>query len=325
MKIVNLNWIKNLIAIAIPLFIFSLLFYRIDVNKVLVTIYGSDPKLFLLAVSISLSVNIFLGAAKWRRILLALGFPLPFKEVLSIWSGCLPLKVVFPVKSSELFKAFYLQKQRGFLFMRAVSSIVLDKTLNLLVTLGIFLIGLLLVDIKFPRFLPIAALLALTVFLFSSRLRSIFINVSKTIHNKLFSITEQLLSSFEDISLKEKIILLCYSIVCQSSEFINTYILFRAVGVFVPFSLVLVLIPLIIVINNLPLTILGLGTREALMIFLFAKYGTSTSLLSASLLVSFVEHILPVVFGLSFTKSFLRCFIVQQRLVSEGKATAIDV
>jgi len=305
MRILHSNWIRTVIAVTISLLLLFLLFYKIDACKVFSIICTSNLKLILLAAAISLSVNIFLGVIKWRRILAALGCSLPFKEALAVYSGCLPLRVVFPMKSNELFKAFYLQRQKGFPFLRGFSSIILDKTLNLLVILCIFLIGLSLVEVKFPKVLPIVASLVLIALLFSTPLRSMVIRLARAIHPRLHRFTEQLLSGFADISTKEKIILTGYSVIFQFSEFINTYILLRAVGVWVPFAMVLVFIPLIVIINNLPITMLGLGTREALIIFLFAKYGQSTSLLSASLLVSFIEYILPVLFGIFFIKSFL--------------------
>ena len=309
MKNLNLNLTRAIIATAISLLIFFLLFLQIDADQVLRVIFSSDLQLILLTVFISLAVNIFWGALKWKRILFALGYPLSFKEVLSIRSGCLPLKIVFPLKTSELIKAYYLEKQRNLPFMRGLSSILLDKMLNLLVTLGIFLIGVSVVQINLPRFLPIIALLVTAVFLFSSPLRGILLKLSQKINLKFYQFTVQLFSSFQEISVKEKIILTCYSIVYQLSEFMNTYILFKAVGISVPFSLLLVFVPLVMIINNFPITVLGLGTREALMVFLFARYGPGSFLLSAGILVSLVEHILPVVFGLFFIKSFLDYFL----------------
>jgi uncharacterized membrane protein YbhN (UPF0104 family) len=76
------------------------------------------------------------------------------------------------------------------------------------------------------------------------------------------------------------------------------------------------------VVNNFPVTILGLGTREALIVFIFAKYGGASALLGAGLLISLIEHILPVIFGLFFVKSFLTYFTLRNKDKTEGNLAA---
>jgi len=305
MNILSWNWMRSFIALVISSLIVVLLFSKIDAQQVWHAVGTSSLGWLALAALISLSVNIFLGAAKWQRILRVLGCFLPYREVLAIRSGCLPLKVVFPLKTSELFKVLYLERKKKIAFVRAASSLLLDKSLNLLVTVGIFLVGLSVVKIAFSSWIPLAALLTLLIFLFCDRVRNLLMVIPGRIHPRVHQFAQGLFSGFTEASVREKLILICYSLVYQFSEFVNTYILFKAVGLSVPFSLVLVLVPLIMVINNFPVTVLGLGTREALIIFLFAKYGTPALLLSAGLLVSFIEHVLPVAFGLFFLKTFI--------------------
>ncbi len=316
MKILNSNWLRITIAAAISILIVSFLFYKIPIQRVISSIKASDFRLILLAVFISLSVNIFLGTEKWRRILRALGCSLSYKETLSIRAGCLPLKVIFPMKSSELLKVLYLNRQKKMHFGRGLSSLLLDKSLNLLVTLVIFFAGLSAVDLKISKVIPVSMLVVAILILFSAKVRSIFIVLSKKIHIKLYNFTAQLFSGFEEVKIKEKIILILFSIVYQLSEFINTYILFKAMGLKVPFSLILVMIPMVMIVNVFPVTILGLGSREAFTIFLFSGYGASTLLLSASLLITFIEHILPVLFGLFFIKAFIAYLSIKNARIS---------
>jgi len=319
MNILRSNWFRSLIAIMVSAAIFFFLSSRIDLENVKSAICQGNLTLVLLAAMISLLINVFFGAEKWRRILSDLGCPLSYREVLTIRSGCTPFKIIFPLKSSELLKAFYLKKQKKLSFGRALSSLLLDKTLNLLVTLGIFMVGLSLVDLRIPKMVPIVGLLGIVMILFSKKIRNWCINLSRLIHPKLHSFIKQLLSSFEDIAAGEKIILTLYSLLFQISEFITTYILLKAVGVTVPFSLILVLIPLIMVVNNFPVTVLGIGTREALNVFLFAAYGSSSVLMGAGVLVSVIEHIFPVLVGLLFIKPFITYFTLKENEIPQGE------
>lgn len=311
MEIKKLKPVRYIVPFAVSALILYLLFSRIDIQNVSYTLRNCEIKLLLLAVLVSLSVNILFGAAKWRRILSALGCALPYSEVLSIRTGCILFKLIFPLKSYELLKALYLDRQNKLSFTRSVSSLVLDKALNLFVILCMAFIGLMFADLNVPRLIPLIALLLVILLLFSSRFRSIFIAAAGKIHPKLHDFTQTMLSGFEEIGIREKIILIVYSIIYQSSEFINTFILLKAVGITVPFLYLLVIIPVVMIINNLPVTILGLGTREASIVFFLSKFGTSAALLSGSILISFVEHILPVVAGIFFIQSFYMYFTMK--------------
>jgi uncharacterized protein (TIRG00374 family) len=317
-KIFKLNWVRSILAVVVSAVILIFLFHKIDIKAASTIIRGSDLRLILLAVLLSLSINIFIGALKWKMILRRMNCELSFREALSIRAACAPFKVVFPLKSSELLKAFYLNKKKGMPFGRAVSSLLVEKALNILVTLCIFLVGLGLVDLKIPWIVPASLTLTVLLILFSKKAREGFINLVGRIHPKLHDFTTELLHGFEVIGPKKMASLLFYSLLFQSSEFINTYILFKAVGVNLPFSLIMVYIPLIMVINNLPITVLGLGTREALLVFLFAQYGASSSLLSGGILVSFVEYILPLLAGLFFMRLFLEYTAIERDVASES-------
>ncbi len=321
MKVSKNIIIRYVIPLAVSGLLLYLLFANINIRNVLINLQGCDIKLLLLAVLISISINILLGAEKWRRILSALGCGLPFKEVLSIRTGCIPFKIIFPMKSSELLKALYLDKHGKLSFTRAVSSLVLDKTLNLLIVMCLALIGLLFSDVQVPGLIPLSALMIILLFLFSPGFRQLWVSIAQKIHPKLHDLTLKMLSSFENIGTKEKIILIFYSLIYQSSEFINTFILLKAVGVTVPFFVLMIIIPVIMIINNLPLSVLGLGTREISIVFFFSKYGASAALLSGSILISFVEHILPVIAGIFFVQSFYMYFAMRDDVVLKAGGT----
>ncbi len=321
MKFLKYSITQVILSVIISSAIILILFAKVDFSRVLSIVARSNPFLIILAVVISIGINIFLGTVKWQRILTALGCPLTYSEVLSIRSGCIPLKVIFPVKSSEILKAVYLNKQKNLPFGRAVSSLLLDKTLNLFVTAVLFLLGVFFVSLRlFPLALfSVFLLVVIFLLLFSRKTRMAFIDVAKRIHPRFRSFMVQLLSGFEDISLKEKGILLFYSLLFQISEFINTFILFMAIGITVPFYLILVFVPLIMAVNNAPVTILGLGTREAMILFLFAPYGDTPLLLSSGILISFIEHVLPVVFGLFFLREFITFASAKKEVILKGK------
>ena len=319
MNALKSNRIRLAVTIAISFAILYILFRRVDIEAVKASLGAVDLGLVILASSISIFANIIVGALKWKRILSLTGCDITFKEALFVRSGCIPFKTILPLKSSELIKAFYLKERRGMPFTRGASSLIMEKALNILIVAVLFLVGIVSSDIMIPLWIPIAALASILVLVFSARARSSLTNIAKSVHPGLSRAISGLLSSFDLIDAKKKVVLSAYSLVYEFSEFLNVYILFRAVGIDVPFSLILVFIPFIMVINNLPITVLGLGTREALIVFLFARYGAQASLLSGGLLVSLVEHILPVLVGVFFIKSLSSYFSAGLETLSETR------
>ena len=290
----------RIIPLVLSSLIIYLLFQQIDFRQVSSTLRKCDLRIFFFASFISLSLNIGLGSFKWHKILNASGCSLPYSTVIWVFAGCIPFKLFMPMKSAELLKAIYLEKKHGLTFSRGLSSVAMDKMLNLLVLLCLAIGGLLFSGLAFPPYVLPPIFVFLMCFLFSARLRSLIIFTTRSIHPKLHKETTDLFGSFDEIGKKDKGLLIMYSFIYQLSEFINTYLLFKALGVTIPFPLLLTVIPLFMVINSLPVTILGLGTREASMIFFLSAYAPAPALLGGSLLVTLVEYVLPVVGGLLY-------------------------
>ncbi len=312
--------LRVVLPLAVSLLILYLLFWKVDTEKTIESLQDCDLRLAGLAVLFSLSVNIFLGAEKWRKILAALGCVLPYREVLSIRTGCIPFKVLLPFKSSELLKAVYLDRRKKLAFSRAVGSLILDKVLNIMIIIPVAVIGLTFVDIPVPRILLLSVLLLILLVVYSHRFRQGLIGMVTQIHPRLTGMFSGFLSGFAEVRTGQKTVLILYSLVYQSSEFVNAYLLLKAVGVTVPFFYLMVMIPVIMVVNNLPITVLGLGTREIAVVFFFSRFGPSASLLSGAILISLIEHVLPVVVGLLFVHSFHTYFAMKDdiRLVEVG-------
>ncbi|MFH1876334.1 MAG: lysylphosphatidylglycerol synthase transmembrane domain-containing protein [Candidatus Omnitrophota bacterium] len=300
------NFLITTASVAVSTLIIAALLRAVDVRAVIHTIRAARRETLIISCLISLGINIFLGTAKWKRIIAALGCTVSFKETLMIRSGCLPLKLILPLKTHEILKIAYLARRKNISVARAAHSLVLDKALNLLTLAGIMLVGTIIAPLPMPKLIPFIALLGMAALIFFTRPYDILVRYVKCLLPRYTRHVEELASGMREIPAKEKAILAGYSLVYQSSEFLNTYLLMTAVGCFVPFSQILVFIPFVMLAGALPMTILGMGTREGLMIFLFAAYAPAATLMSAGILVSLVEHLLPVIFGLIFLFPFIR-------------------
>ena len=105
--------------------------------------------------------------------------------------------------------------------------------------------------------------------------------------------------------LKSATILILYSLLLKGFELLDYFLIFKALGLEIPLRAVILFAPLAILISEVPITFLGLGSREAAIVFFFSAFAPPEKLLAAGLLISFVEYILPNFLSLLLLKPFL--------------------
>ncbi len=106
-------------------------------------------------------------------------------------------------------------------------------------------------------------------------------------------------------NIKQLLLLIAYSTLLKGVEVLGYFLVFRALGIRVPPQALLTYIPLTMLIAEIPITFMGLGTREAALVYFLGSYAPASSLLAAGVLVSFTEYVLPNVVSLAWTRQFL--------------------
>jgi len=107
------------------------------------------------------------------------------------------------------------------------------------------------------------------------------------------------------LNFKTTFFLFLYSAFYQLVELLDYYLIMKAFNIPVPFELILLFGSLTMLISEIPVTFLGLGSREAAILFFFSPFASLEKLLAAAILISFVEYILPNFLSLLWTKRFL--------------------
>ncbi|MFQ5808224.1 MAG: lysylphosphatidylglycerol synthase transmembrane domain-containing protein [Armatimonadota bacterium] len=307
------KWAKYILASAVTVAIFVVLLRKIDARGVVEAVRGAQTAPLVGAAVLSIIIKVFVGADKWRRILAALSCRVPLGEALFIRTANAPLRVT-PGKLGTLLAAVYLWRHRGLAFAKGVSSLMLERLQNLTVLLAFIVLG--------PMFFQVAAPAQLN-HLFSGRallvsaacvvilgtlyaFRHPLYDLAARRSAKLANVIRDLASCFHEIRAGRQAGLLLYAAVAQAGEITMGYLIFRALGVSVPFGTVLVGLALIVVVSNIPITLLGFGTRELTVLYLFSGYAAQPELLAVGMLISAIGYILPLAVGLPFLAPFLR-------------------
>lgn len=309
MKKAAFFFIKIVVGLGIILALFKYIPY-----SELIEAYRKSNKIYIvLAGLVFYGLNI-LGVFRWHYILRSLDLNLSFKEVFYTSFSGIFFNLFFPsLVAGDAFKsmAIGLRHKQAF---KAISSVVMDRFSGLvavsLLALGAFVIGgesLREKDIV----LFVAALLVLTVgFIFIILNESFFHFIEHRFAKGTFN--KKINDFFQEFSLFRRkpavfVKSICCSLVIQGIFCITFYLLSKAFYLDVSVLYFFIFIPIVQFIAAIPLTIAGMGTREAAMVYFFSKIGVSTSIaLSMSLMVLFFIVLVSLTGGLIYVTVYHR-------------------
>lgn len=302
----------NVLPIVLTAVILVALLSFIDLHALLAAFRKADLRYFLAAVVIAAIFSVLLFADRWRRIVNALGYNLSYRDALHIYLAGRPISFVLPLKSGEMAAAYYLKKRKGFSFRKVVSSVLLDKYLLLISTLQLCVIGAIFIfwsnpGIASALFVGLILSLALVAPLRLPGIRPLLSFVG----GRFSRVTEHVgdfMSAFTSISIGQIFFFLGYCHLAQIAHIVIFYLLFLVVRVqaSIPLGALVLYVSLIVLLTNVPITISGLGTREAFVLYFFSGYAQPEALVAVGILVSFVEYVLPALYGMAFQRDFIR-------------------
>jgi uncharacterized protein (TIRG00374 family) len=144
------RWQPLLRGVGLGLLVWLLL--RIDPRQLLGTWMQADKALILLATVLAFPM-MFIKVERWRYLLKALGIAYPLTDAATAYFGTYYIGVVTPGRAGEILKALYIH-ENNVSIGTAMVSVILDRTLDLLVLVGLALLGIWLV----PQFAPLGSL-----------------------------------------------------------------------------------------------------------------------------------------------------------------------
>jgi len=264
---------------------------------------------FLVLAAFFIIIQIVTRAQKWRAILLSLGISMSKVSLVGLyWLGTF-IGVVTPGRLGELVKVYFL-KNRGYSTFCSFLSVLLDRLSDVLalLLLGFLIFVFFLKEIGIYIFLISSGLLLFLVFIFllidkRSFLHKIFSKALK----RFFSIDlkeysdftfAQFLQSFKEIKKKQFFPFFLYLIISWVLYFIARYFVVLSIGLDLSLLEISVISVLVAVVTMLPISVAGIGTRDAAVIYLFSLFAISKeSALLYSLIILTID-LLVVSLGL---------------------------
>lgn len=275
-----------LAKLAVSGFVLAVLFWRIDRSAFLRSIQALPVALFLGCVALY-ALCYVISTIRWQCLLKAEGIQLPFRRLLLIYFEGAFCNLFLPTLiGGDVVRGYFIYKAtRG--HDASIASILVDRLSGFATLMFIAVASLALTYGKLndPQvtllILGVAAFfVCLMLVLLNDRLKVLVSGLLRAARLARFQAKLQgMVDALQRYRGHSRAIgqALFLSALLQVLIIVTYYFVGRGLNVSVPFMYFLVLVPLITVVAMVPISIVGLGVREAGVIYFFAKVGVDAS------------------------------------------------
>lgn len=269
------------ILIGLLIFLY-ILFYKIDlteVSKILI-----QANLFYIGLAALLVLlMILVQPIRWNYLKKAQNINYPLKDSFFIYNIGFFLSTITPGRVGDLVKVFYL-KNDGYSTGKSLVSIILDRLADIvfLLFLGYLSIFFFFKDLRKDLLLfTFLGLIILALIIISQRNGNFkklidkilgFIIPSK--YKKSWHLNcQDFIDDFKGYNLKNYLVISLITVVSWFFYYSSMFFLAKSIGLEVPFIFFVLSVTLATLATLMPVSILGLGTRDAVLLLLFSSLG----------------------------------------------------
>lgn len=270
----------------IGLVIFAYIIIISDPREIINTFSNLNFSFLLLSLLMSGFVLI-LKAIKWKFIINLHGFDHPLIKCIKAWIVGMSAGIITPARAGDMIRSFYIQR-KNIRFGHCLSTVVVDRILDLSVIMLFSLWGVFFISeiagypAQIMLMVPFVIIFIVLIYLVTRReftriiLKPIArLLVSKIEIKKLKKSYHEMYDSFNDVGKKKGhiIIMLIFSSIIWMISIVQIRIIGLAIGIEIDYLFLLAVMSLVVIIELIPISIFGIGTREAFLIFTFGIIG----------------------------------------------------
>jgi len=306
---ISRGFTKRLISLGITIAILIVIYGRVNFADLVKIAFNLRP-IYLFFALVLFGIHFILAGWRWT-IIVRPHCSISISESMQFIFACSPLNLFLPAKSGSFAKAFFM-KEKGYLDSKPVFSMVFYERFSDVAALSfIFVFSFLLTPNV--NVLTIAVLVA----------TSFFLILYLGIHVATMTFLKQkiLLAKYEKVRVvrilygalntvfdyitqvkkqKKRLLMINFiSVMIWANSIIQFVFFFKMLRFQVPISTIFLNIPCAIFIGLLPISISGIGTRDAAIIYLFKGFLSYNEAVSIGILSVF-RYVLPALIGLGF-------------------------
>jgi len=299
----------------IGIILFIVILTRIDIASLL-SVFASINPLLLLAALVVNTIAVIVKSYKWKIIVSTVNSRFSLSDSVRGFLVGFSFSVLTPAKLGDFIRAFYVRN--GTCSMgRALSTVVTDRLIDIVMLVMIATTGI----FMFSYFYHIEILSAVLVILIAAGITcGIVIIVNKPLLSRLL---RPFFNLFVPADMKQKIseyyhefyeglftfyqhrtafsLAILVALASWVPPIAYGYLLGQSIGIPISLSYFAIVIPIISLLDLLPISISGIGTRDAALIFLFSLQGVAAeSAVAFSILYLFLSYWLVALAGAVF-------------------------
>lgn len=270
---------------------------RLDFNNLFAVLKKVNIYKFFL-INLLLAPNLFLKSLRWRYILKFQSICYSMRDAFLVYLSGIYAGMITPGRLGETIKALYLKNDKCVPFGQGLATIVIDRFCDLyfLLLVGLFGVGIYSPFSNNWLFLILISFLLIGAPYIATRQQLIARLVPS---RKLKFHFEEFYNAIKKINIKYGIILAVITLVSYLIFFVHCYWLMLLVVPGILFFTVMFFVSITALISVLPITLAGIGTREAGLIYLFSLIGRSAEeAVCVSFLIFVSFHINTAILGL---------------------------
>ena len=284
MRLFKKRWVKILFQLT-GIALFAVILTRIDLHKVIGAFRNFSGYYILYALGIMFLFTL-VKSLRWRAIVALQGMNVSKGRSFRIYASALYLGVVTPGRVGDFAKSLYLIN-KGLSTGKALFSSLLDRLFDIIFLVVIGYVSLLFFPGIFKNQLLLSSLLFAVVIVLAGtiffrrdilhRLARKFIGgtVPSRFKDGLQTITSDTLDELGHLDARRSIMISLLTFAAWVLHYSFFIMASRALGMDIPIAVLAGSISASIFVSLLPISLLGLGTRDMVLILIFSRYGLS--------------------------------------------------
>lgn len=295
MKFEKISKLLPCLGLGLFLFIVS----KVGIKRIVTEVVRSDKTLLGISVLL-MGLITLIQSFKWQKILSNQGINISLSKIIPVWLGGLFYGMITPGRVGSFSRAVMLKKQTHEPVEKLAASVFIDRVIDTVCVIFLAVLGAAQVADRFAGTLPvmIIALLMVFVILVLVMNQKISYSLGRTIYKSVLPKRwkKRAKSTYEKFymdmpSISKMAIPFSIGLFNWLVIYTQAFLVFRAVGVNVPYFEAITLLPIATAVGLIPVTVGGLGTRELTLIALFEPYSSSAqNIIAGSLLQMMIGY-----------------------------------
>jgi len=285
---------RKKLSILLPFVGLALFVYIVastGLDRIAAVFAAADLKLLLLSPLFVLLI-ILLRGVRWRYLMRAVGIEYSLWRSMTVWTIGFFAASVTPAKAGDALRALYVQEDTGRTFGEAFLTVFIDRLWDLLLVLFLGVVSVLLFSryyIELPSIWIIViatAGIAMCIYLATNRklmrrmLKPVFGMLVPKKYKEMFSLNFHTFYDSLDVCIRKPGVMavaFLLTVVVWALVFALAWYITVVFGIDIDPRYMFLIMPIVTLVELLPISISGLGTRDATVIYFFSVIGVSSA------------------------------------------------